>query len=178
MIRSFNGKTPKISATAYVDEMAVIIGDVEIGDETSVWPGAVIRGDMGKITIGKQCVIEDNCVIHSGMPGKESSPVTIGDRVTVGHCAVVHSLQVGSHILIGMNATLLHGSIIGDYCIIAAHSLVGDGKEIPARSLVMGVPGQIKGEPNEHQLWWPKHSFEAYNRILTHIKSRGADLDA
>jgi carbonic anhydrase/acetyltransferase-like protein (isoleucine patch superfamily) len=171
MIRSFNGKTPKISPTAYVDEMAVIIGDVEIGDETSVWPGAVIRGDMGKITIGKQCVIEDNCVIHSGMPGKESSPVTIGDRVTVGHCAVVHSLQVGSHILIGMNATLLHGSIIGDYCIIAAQSLVGDGKEIPARSLVMGVPAQIKGEPTEHQLWWPKHSFEAYqNCILKHIK--------
>ncbi len=171
MIRSFNGKTPEISPTAYVDEKAVIIGDVAIGDETSVWPGAVIRGDMGKITIGKQCVIEDNCVIHSGMPGKESSPVTIGDRVTIGHCAVVHSLSVGSHILIGMNATLLHGSTIGDYCIIAAQTLVGDGKEIPARSLVMGVPAQIKGEPKEHQMWWPKHSFEAYkNNILKHVK--------
>lgn len=108
--------------------MAVIIGNVEIGDETSVWPGAIILGDLGKITIGKQCSFEDNCVIHSGMPGKESSPVTIGNRGTVGHCAVIQSLLVGRHILIGMNSTQLRGSIIGGYCIIAAQTLVGEGK--------------------------------------------------
>jgi carbonic anhydrase/acetyltransferase-like protein (isoleucine patch superfamily) len=169
MIRSFDGKTPQISPTAYVDETAVIIGDVEIGDETSIWPGAVIRADMGKITIGRQSIIEDNCVIHSGFPGKDESSVYIGDRVTVGHGAVVHSKFVGNHSLIGMNATLLHGSVIGEYCVIAAASLVGANQQIPDYSLAMGIPVRIKGMPSERQLWWAHHSFESYQNSVKKI---------
>ncbi|SDU47778.1 gamma carbonic anhydrase family protein [Desulfobacula phenolica] len=169
MIRSFDGKTPQIAVTAYIDETAVIIGDVEIGEESSVWPGAVIRGDMGKITIGKQSVIEDNCVIHSGIPGEDDSPVSIGDRVTIGHGAVVHSISIGSHVLIGINATLLHRSIIGDFCVIAAATLVGPGQEIPDNSLAMGVPAKIKGKPSESQFWWSKNSFEKYKNSAKKI---------
>ncbi len=171
MIRSFDGKTPRIAPTAYVDETAIIIGDVEIGDESSVWPGAVIRADMGKIIIGKQSTIEDNCVIHSGFPGKDESPVHIGDRVTIGHGAVVHSRSVGSHTLIGINATLLHGSTIGEFCVIAAATLVGAGQEIPDHSLAMGVPARIKGRPSESQLWWAKNSFEKYKNTADKINA-------
>jgi carbonic anhydrase/acetyltransferase-like protein (isoleucine patch superfamily) len=169
MIRSFDGKTPQISPTAYVDESAVVIGDVEIGDETSIWPGAVIRADMGKITIGNQSIIEDNCVIHSGFPGKNESSVYIGDRVTIGHGAVVHSKFVGSHSLIGINATLLHGSAIGEYCVIAAASLVAPNQQIPDCSLAMGIPARINGRPSENQFWWAHHSFESYQNSVKKI---------
>jgi carbonic anhydrase/acetyltransferase-like protein (isoleucine patch superfamily) len=171
MIRSFDGKIPQISPTAYVDETAVVIGDVEIGDESSVWPGAVIRADMGKITIGKQSIIEDNCVIHSGFPGKGESCVYISDRVTIGHGAVVHSKFVGSHSLIGINATLLHGSTIGAYCVIAAASLVGANQQVPDYSLVMGIPARIKGKPSESQLWWAYNSFQIYQNSVEKIDS-------
>lgn len=166
MIRPFNGREPAIAATAYVDETACIIGDVEIGDETSIWPGAVIRGDMGKISIGKQTIIEDNCVIHSGTPGADSGDVVIGDRVIVGHGAVLNCRRVGSYVLVGMNATLLHGAEVGDYCIIGAASLVTDGWKIPDHSLVLGVPGQIKGRPSDKQLWWVRDGYRDYQKIM------------
>lgn len=166
MIRSFRGKTPCIAETAFVDETAVLIGDIEIGEESSVWPGAVIRGDMGKIRIGKQTIIEDNCVIHSGRPGSETSDVRIGDRVIIGHGAVANCQEIGNYVLIGMNATLLHGAMIGDYCIIGAATLVGDGKKIPNYSLVLGVPGQIKKRPSDKQLWWVEHAYDDYASLI------------
>lgn len=166
MIRSFRGKTPQVAASARVDETAILIGDVEIGEESSIWPGAVIRGDMGKIRIGKQTIVEDNCVIHSGSPGTKTDDVSIGDRVVIGHGAVLNCRSVGSHVLIGMNATLLHGATIGDFCIIGAATLVGEGKKIPAYSLVLGVPGKIKGRPSEKQLWWVRNAYEEYKTLL------------
>jgi carbonic anhydrase/acetyltransferase-like protein (isoleucine patch superfamily) len=169
LIRAFDGKTPQIAPTAYVDKTAVIIGEVEIGDESSVWPGAVIRADMGKITIGKQSTIEDNCVIHSGLPGEGEFSVNIGDRVTIGHGAVIQSKFVGSHTLIGINATLLHGSTIGEFCVIAAASLVSAGQRIPDHSLAMGVPARVKGKPSESQLWWARNSFEKYRDSVNKI---------
>lgn len=170
MIRSFGGKTPRIAASAVVDETAILIGDVEIGEESSVWPGAVIRGDMGKIQIGNQTIVEDNCVIHSGEPGSKGADVTIGDRVIIGHGAVVNCRAVGDYVLIGMNATLLHGARIGDFCIIGAATLVGDAKEIPDYSLVLGVPGQIKGRPSEKQLWWVRHAYDDYQELIRQVR--------
>ena len=170
MIRAFNGKTPRIAASAYVDETAVLIGDVEIGEKSSVWPGAVIRGDMGKIKIGNQSIVEDNCVIHSGVPGTKESPVIIGDRVIMGHGAVIHSSSIGSHVLIGMNATLLQKSTIGEFCIIGAAALVGDGRKIPDYSLALGVPAQIKGRPSEKQLWWVKNAYKDYEDLIKKLK--------
>ncbi len=166
MIRSFKTKTPRISSTAYVDDTAVIIGDVEIGSETSIWPGAVIRGDLGKITIGSQTIVEDNCVIHSGAPGSKKENVDIGNRVIIGHGAVLNCKAIGNNVLVGMNATLLHKAIIGDFCIIGAATLVGERKVIPDYSLVLGVPGQIKGRPSEKQLWWVNHAFEDYKSLI------------
>ncbi len=166
MIRSFKGKTPVISPSAYVDDTAVIIGDVEIGSETSIWPGAVIRGDLGKITIGSQTIVEDNCVIHSGAPGSEKENVVIGKRVIIGHGAVLNCKAIGNNVLVGMNATLLHKAIIGSFCIIGAATLVGERKVIPDYSLVLGVPGQIKGRPSEKQLWWVNHAFKDYKSLI------------
>lgn len=166
MIRSFKDKTPVISEDAYVDETAVIIGDVHISEECSIWPGAVIRGDLGKITIGRQTIIEDNTVIHSGSPGSRTDNVTIGDRVIIGHGAVLNCKSVGSNVLVGMNATLLHKAVIGSFCIIGAATLVGEGIVIPDYSLVLGVPGQIKGRPSEKQLWWVTKAFEDYQNLI------------
>jgi carbonic anhydrase/acetyltransferase-like protein (isoleucine patch superfamily) len=162
MIRSFRGKTPQIALSAFVDETAILIGDVEIGENSSVWPGAVIRGDMGKIEIGKETIVEDNCVIHSGSPGLKTASVKIGNRVIIGHGAVLNCRSVGNHVLIGMNATLLHEVEIGNYCIIGAATLVVDNKMIPDYSLVLGVPGKITGSPSEKQLWWVNHAYEHY----------------
>lgn len=166
MIRSFNGKTPKIAPSALIDDAAIIIGDVEIGENTSVWPGAVIRADLGKITIGKNCVIEDNSVIHSGAPGTPYEDVQIGDQVIIGHGAVLNCRSVGSNVLIGMNATLLHMAEIGNCCIIAAASLIPDSAKIDDYSLVVGVPGKVKGTPNEKQLWWIESAYKEYAKLM------------
>lgn len=140
MIRAFDGKQPRIADSAFVSERAYVVGDVEIGERSGVWPGAVIRGDFASIRIGKECQIEDNCVVHSG------TPVEIGDNVIVGHSAVVHCARIGHNVLVGNNATLLDCAEIGDNCIIGANSLVATGQKIPPNSLVIGVPGTVRNK--------------------------------
>ena len=140
MIKSFENKEPKIHKTAYVSQTATIIGNVEIGEESGVWPGTVIRGDFARIKIGKQSIIEDNCVVHCG------TPMVIGDNVIVGHSVVVHGKKIGNNCLIGSNSTILDNSEIGDYCVIGAGCVVSPGMKIPDRSYVLGVPGRIQGE--------------------------------
>ena len=173
MIKPFSGKMPLVADSAFVSKFACVIGDVVIGEDCSVWPGAVIRGDMGRITIGAQTIIEDNCVIHSGAPGTGRCDVSIGSRVIVGHGAVLNCLSVGNYVLIGMNGTILHNAEIGDYCIIGAAALVGDSKKIPDYSLVVGVPGRIVGRPTEKQLWWVKEGFNEYKAITKCYKQEG-----
>ena len=138
MIRNFNGKTPKIAGSAFISEAAYVVGDVEIGEGSSVWPGAVIRADFAKIKIGRNNLIEDNCVIHTGVP------IEIGDNNTIGHGVVIHSLKIGNNNLIGMNATVLDDVEIGDHCIIGAGSVVTVGMKIVDYSFVVGVPAEIK----------------------------------
>lgn len=140
MIKAFDGKEPKISESAYICQMAYIIGDVQIGDQSGILPGVVIRGDFAAIQIGRNTFIEDNCVVHSG------SPMEIGDNVIIGHSAVIHGKKIGNNTLIGNNATILDNSEIGDYCIIGAGCVVSLGMKIPDRSFVVGVPGKIQGE--------------------------------
>jgi carbonic anhydrase/acetyltransferase-like protein (isoleucine patch superfamily) len=156
MIRSFNGKTPKIPDSAFVSETSYVIGDVVIGDESNVWPGAVIRGDFGRISIGRNTSIEDNCVVHSGTPSAPVGDVEIGDRVIIGHGAVLNCRKIGDNVLIGMNATILHDAEIGSNCVIGAGCLVSQGMKVPDHSFVVGVPGKIKGRPTEQQLWWTR----------------------
>ncbi len=173
MIRGFNGKTPRIAASAYVSEAAHIVGDVDIGEDSNVFPGAVIRGDFGRISIGRNTSVEDNCVIHSGTPSSAPGDVTIGDRVLIGHGAVLNCRRIGNHVLIGMNATILHDAEIGDFCIIGAGCLVGQGMRIPDHSFVVGVPGRIKGRPTEQQLWWVVEGYKEYAELARQYRQEG-----
>ena len=138
MIRSIDGKTPRIHPTAFVSEAAYIVGDVEIGAGSNVWPGAVVRGDYGRIIIGKDCSIQDNCVVHT------DDSLQFGDNVLMTHGAVVHGGRVGNNVLIGINAVLLEDARVGNYCIIGAGAVVRGGAQVPDNSLVVGVPGQVK----------------------------------
>lgn len=138
MIRTFNGKMPKVADSAFVSERAYVIGDVEIGENSGIWPGAVIRGDFGLIRIGRDCQVEDNSVVHSG------TNMEIGDGVIIGHSAVIHGLKIGNNVLIGNNATVLDFAEIGENCIVAANSMVATEQKIPSNSLVAGVPAEVK----------------------------------
>jgi carbonic anhydrase/acetyltransferase-like protein (isoleucine patch superfamily) len=173
MIRSFNGKTPNIPDSAFVSETSYVIGDVEIGDESNVWPGAVIRGDFGRITIGRNTSIEDNCVVHSGTPSAPVGDVEIGDRVIIGHGAVLNCRKIGDNVLIGMNATILHDAEIGSNCVIGAGCLVSQGMKVPDHSFVVGVPGKIKGRPTEQQLWWTREGYKEYAELVRQYKAQG-----
>ncbi|MFC1958587.1 gamma carbonic anhydrase family protein [Chloroflexota bacterium] len=174
MIRSFSGKTPKIADSAFISEAACVIGDVEIGENSSVWPGAVIRGDMGKIKIGKNVVIEDNCVIHSGSPSLPPiGDVTIGDNVIIGHGAVSNGRRIGNNVMVSINAAILHDAEIGDHSIIAAGCVVKEKMKIPDRSFVVGVPAEIKGEVSDEQLWWAQNSPKINHEWAQQYKEQG-----
>jgi len=172
MIRGFNNKTPNIAASAFVSEAAYVVGDVEIGENSSIWPGAVIRGDFGKITIGQNTAVEDNCVIHSGSPSG-TGDVVIGDKVVIGHGAVLNCHKIGNYALIGMNATILHDVEIGNSCIIAAGCLITPGMKIPDKSFVAGIPGTIRGEASVQQLRWIQGNIEAYPNLAKQYKDQG-----
>ena len=172
MVKSFNGKTPRIAGSAFISKTAYIIGDVEIGENCVVMPGAVIRADLGKITIGDNTIVEDNCVIHSGsLDGFED--IVIGENVVIGHGAVNHARKIGNNVLIGINATILHDAEIGDFCIIAAGALVGQGAKIPDRSFVAGVPGKVKKEVSQEQLLWTQLGSIAYIELAKQYKKEG-----
>ncbi|MCZ7393317.1 MAG: gamma carbonic anhydrase family protein [Candidatus Methanoperedens sp.] len=135
MIYTFEDKKPLIAKNAFIADTACIIGNVTIGERSSVWFNSVIRGDRAKISIGKGCNIQDNVVVHS-----DERDVEIGDKVTIGHGSVMHGCIVKNNALIGMNATVLHGAEIGEFSIVGAGALVPPGHKIPANSLVFGIP--------------------------------------
>ncbi len=138
MIQSINGVDPAKDRTAYVHSAAVVIGDVTLKKESSVWPGAVVRGDLSHIEIGERTNIQDGCLLHT-----THLPLIIGNDVTVGHGAILHSCDIGAGTLIGMGAIVLDAAKIGENCIIGAGTLIPPGKVIPARSVVMGNPFKI-----------------------------------
>ena len=149
MLRSFKGQSPRVAQSAYVDQSAQVIGDVEIGAESSVWMNVVIRGDVNHIRIGKRTNIQDLTMIHVM---RETHPTIIGDEVTVGHSAVVHGTTIENRVLIGMAAVLLNGVHIESDCVIAAGTLLTEGTRIPARSLVMGRPGKVKRQLTDEEV--------------------------
>jgi carbonic anhydrase/acetyltransferase-like protein (isoleucine patch superfamily) len=152
MIRAFGEKTPKIARTAFISETAYIVGDVEIGEHSSVWPGAVIRADYAKVTIGEYVHLED---------------------IIVGHGAVVHCATIGNNTLIGSNATILDRAKIGDSCVIGAGSLVTPDTIIPPRSLVVGVPAAIRGEVTGEQIHRLREDVEGYYAYALQYKKQG-----
>jgi carbonic anhydrase/acetyltransferase-like protein (isoleucine patch superfamily) len=140
-LRTFKGITPRVAANAYVDESAQIIGDVEIGEESSVWMNVVIRGDVHAVRIGRRTNIQDGTIVHVM---RDTHPTTIGDEVTVGHGAIVHGSTIDHRVLIGMGAILLNGVEVGSDSIVAAGTLLPEGAKMPPRSLVMGSPGKVR----------------------------------
>jgi len=140
-IRPYRGKWPQIAASAYIDPAAVIIGDVVIGEDASVWPRTVVRGDVHYIRIGARTNLQDGSVLHVM---KDEYPLVLGDDVTVGHSVTLHGCTIESRVLIGMGCIVLNGAVIGSGSIIAAGSLVTERTIIPPGSLVMGSPAKVK----------------------------------
>jgi carbonic anhydrase/acetyltransferase-like protein (isoleucine patch superfamily) len=155
MIRSHRGRMPQIAESAYIDPQAVVIGDVTIGEYSSVWPCTVIRGDVHWIRIGKRTNIQDGCVLHVM---KDTHPLILGDAVTVGHGVVLHGCTIESRVLIGMGSVLLNGARVGEGSIIAAGTLVPEGTVVPPGSLFMGHPGKFRRALTSEDL----ASIEAY----------------
>ena len=141
MIDSFLSKFPEIPASVFVAPSADIIGDVKIGQESSIWFGTVVRGDVHFIQIGRRTNIQDLSILHVT---RKTHPLVIGDEVTVGHHVTLHGCTIGSRILIGMGAVILDGALVGDGAIIGAGAIVTEGMEIPPGSLAFGSPARVK----------------------------------
>ena len=145
MIRSLRGITPKIAPTAWVSEFAYVVGNVIIGEYSSVWPGVTIRGDGELITIGNHVNVQEGSVVHG-------DGLVIEDYVSIGHCVVVHGDRIGTGSLLGNNCTFLNESTIGKECLIAANAVVLSGVDVPDHSFVTGVPGSIKRQVTDEQV--------------------------
>lgn len=141
MIRSYRGRTPKIAASAYIDPQAILIGDITIGEHSSIWPGVVVRGDVNYIRIGARTNIQDGSVCHVM---RDTHPLVLGDNVTIGHGVVLHGCTIESRCLIGMGSIILNGAKIGAGSIVAAGTLVPEGTVVPPGSLFMGHPGKFR----------------------------------
>lgn len=139
--------TPAVEASAWVAPTASVVGRVSLGPGASVWYGSVVRADLERIEIGAESNVQDGCVLHAD-PGQ---PVIVGDRVTIGHRAVVHGAVVEDDVLIAMGSVVLNGARVGAGSVIGAGAVVAEGTEVPPGSLVLGVPGRVRGEVGEGQ---------------------------
>ncbi|MDX2591192.1 MULTISPECIES: gamma carbonic anhydrase family protein [Streptomyces] len=147
MIVGFGGKEPRLDGEVFVAPTASVIGDVTLGPGVSVWYGAVLRGDVESIEVGASSNVQDNCTLHAD-PG---FPVRVGERVSIGHNAVVHGATVEDDCLVGMGATVLNGAVIGAGSLVAAQALVPQGMVVPPGSLVAGVPAKVKRALSEEE---------------------------
>jgi len=141
MIEVFEGIAPTIAESAYIADTAVVIGDVTIGDQSSIWFQSVVRGDMNHIRIGDRTNIQDLCMVHVQYRGH---PAIVGDDVTVGHHVVLHACTIGNRVLVGIGSIILDGAQIGEESIIGAGALVTPGTIIPPRSFVLGAPARVR----------------------------------
>jgi len=172
MIRSVDGLTPTIAESAYVDEQAVVIGDVTIGADASVWPGAVLRGDEGHIEIGEGTNVQDQAICHE--------PTEIGPHVTIGHSAIVHAASVSERSVIGMNSVVLDDADIGHHSIVAAGSVVTEDTDVPPYSLAVGTPAEVKGDTSDSDWFGAAESYmelaEEYRETSELIAESSGDL--
>lgn len=166
-ILPFRGVYPKISSTTFISDGVYIIGDVVIGEHSSVWFGTVIRGDVNYIRIGDYVSIQDGSILHVTT---EKHPLEVGNRVVVGHRVVLHGCKVGSNVLIGMGSVIMDGVVIGDNCIIAAGTLITQNKVIPDNSLVLGNPGKIVRKVDDLMLKKVDEGIENYKRLVAQYR--------
>lgn len=165
-VYALEDKTPQLADDVWVADSAIVVGNVILGEGSSVWFGTVIRGDNDPITIGQRSNIQDNSVLHSDA----GSPLTIGEGVTVGHQAMLHGCTVGDNTLIGIGATILNGTQIGKNCLIGAHALITENKVIPDNSVVMGAPGRVIKQVPEAQEIMLKMSADYYVKNAKRFK--------
>lgn len=158
MITIVNDLTPKIDKKAFVAPTASVIGDVHVGAGSSIWFGAVVRGDFNKIRIGKRTNVQDVSLLHT----PDNLSLTIGDDVTIGHRAIVHGCTIGDRVLVGMGAILMNGVEVEDDVIIGAGALVTEGTKIRSGTLVIGFPAKVKRKLTEKELEWLKTSASHY----------------
>jgi len=140
-IRSFQGVAPRLHPSVFVADGAQVIGDVEIGEESSVWYNTVVRGDVNSIRIGRRTNIQDLTMVHVD---RGTHPVRVGDEVTIGHHVVIHGCTIGNRVLVGIGSVILNGVVIEDDSFIAAGTLLIPGTHVPSGSMVMGSPGRVK----------------------------------
>jgi carbonic anhydrase/acetyltransferase-like protein (isoleucine patch superfamily) len=168
LLRPYDGRSPRIGARVFVAENATLIGDVELGDDCSIWYGAVLRGDVHSIRIGPRTNIQDNCVLHVT---NGTHPIDIAEEVTIGHGVIAHGCTISRGALIGMGSRVLDGARVGELALIGAGALVGEGMEIPPRMLAVGVPARVKRDlrideiARLEQSW--RHYIEYKERYLS-----------
>ena len=168
MIRPFGGVHPQIPESAYVDVSAQVIGDVHLGEQSSIWCNAVLRGDMFYIRIGDRSNVQDNCVIHTRTG---SNPTILEEEVTVGHSVTLHGCYVERGALIGIGSIVLDDARVGTQSLIAAGSLISPGTIIPPRSLVMGVPARVKRELTDEEILGLDEFWKNYVNYVPKYKS-------
>jgi carbonic anhydrase/acetyltransferase-like protein (isoleucine patch superfamily) len=161
MIRAFQGTLPKIPKSCFIEETAVVIGDVVMGEECSVWFHAVIRGDVNSIRIGDRTNVQDLSMLHVT---HDTHPLVIGSEVTIGHHVVLHGCTIQDRVLVGMGAIVMDGAMIGEGSIVGAGALVTEGTIVPPKSLILGSPAKVKRPVTDKELAWIKESAENYVR--------------
>ena len=166
-LRALDGKSPRIDESAFVSEAAYVIGDVELGPQSSVWPGAVIRADSGKIAIGARSNVQDNTVIHA------DDDASIGNNVTIGHGVVCHSRAIGDGALIGNGAVLNDGVEVGEGSLVAAGSVLPERMVVPPGSLVRGTPGRVLGPVRERHRELMRGAAKSYVDRIARYKEAG-----
>lgn len=172
IIRSFRGVAPQIHDSVFVADNATLVGDVHIGARSTIWYGAVLRGDVHYIRIGSETSIQDNTVVHVT---HNRFPVEVGDRVTVGHSVTLHGCTVSNHCIIGMGSTILDQVEVGDHCIIGAGALLTPGTKIPPGHLVVGSPGRIKRPLSPDELTWIEYSADHYIELCAIYRAEAAN---
>ncbi|MBK9306843.1 MAG: gamma carbonic anhydrase family protein [Nitrospira sp.] len=168
MIRTFQGIRPTVPTSCFVEDTAVVIGDVVLGEECSVWFNTVIRGDVNYIRIGNRTNVQDLCMLHVT---HDTHPLIIGDGVTIGHNVVLHGCSIRDRVLVGMGAIIMDGAIIGEDSVVGAGALVTEGTVVPPKSLILGSPAKVKRPVTEQELNWVRESAENYVRYANQYMS-------
>ncbi len=177
-IRCYQGKVPQLGARAFVDDSAVVLGDVELGEDASVWPMAVVRGDMHRIRIGARTSVQDGSVLHithAGPFNPDGFPLLIGDEVTIGHKAMLHGCTIGNRILVGMGTTIMDGAVVEDEVIIGAGSLVPPGKVLESGFLYVGRPVKQVRALTEKEIAFFPYSATNYVNLKDQHLAEGFD---
>ena len=168
VIRTFQGIKPTIPDSCFIEDTAVVIGDVVMGEDCSVWFNAVIRGDVNHIRIGNRTNVQDLCMLHVT---HDTHPLIIGNEVTIGHSVVLHGCTIKDRVLVGMGAIIMDGAVIGEDSVVGAGALVVEGTVVPPKSVILGSPGRVRRGASDAELAWIKESAANYVKYFSQYLS-------